>query len=59
MDEQLFIQTINTKAKELGINPLLLISGIEGLYSFRDVELNAINYHALPRARSPLYVPRA
>lgn len=47
MDEQLFIQTINAKAKDLGINPLLLISGIEGLYSFRDVELNAINYEFL------------
>lgn len=47
MDEQLFIQTINAKAKQIGINPLLLISGIEGLYSFREVELTAINYEFL------------
>lgn len=47
MNEELFIQTINTKAKELGINPLLLISGIEGLYTFKDVALNAINFEFL------------
>lgn len=47
MNEQLFYQTITTKARELGINPLLLISGIEGLYTFRDVEISAINYQFL------------
>jgi hypothetical protein len=47
MNEQLFYQTINTKAKELAINPLLLLSGIEGLYTFKDVELSAINYEFL------------
>ncbi len=38
MNEQLFLQTIHAKSKELGINSLLLLSGIEGLYTFRDVE---------------------
>jgi hypothetical protein len=47
MDEQLFYQTINDKSKESGINPLLLLSGIEGLYTFRDVQLNTINYEFL------------
>jgi hypothetical protein len=43
MDEQHFYQIINTKAKELGINPLLIISGIEGLYTFRDVPFSELN----------------
>ena len=47
MNEQLLVETINNKARELGINPLLLISGIEGLYTFRDVQLNVINYEFL------------
>jgi hypothetical protein len=47
MDEQLFLATIHTKSKELGINSLLLLSGIEGLYTFRGVELNKINYDFL------------
>ena len=47
MDEQLFIQSVNYKAREYGINPLLLLSGIEGLYTFRNVRLNAINYEFL------------
>lgn len=29
------------------MNPLLLLSGIEGLYTFKDVQLNAINYEFL------------
>lgn len=44
MNEHQFYQAINEKARELNLNPLLLISGIEGLYSFRDVQLNSINY---------------
>lgn len=44
MNEQLFLQTIHTKSKELGINSLLLLSGIEGIYTFRDVEFSRINY---------------
>lgn len=47
MNEQVFYQTITDKSKQLNINPLLLLSGIEGLYTFRDVQLNAINYDLL------------
>lgn len=47
MNEQLFYQTINEKSRELNLNPLLLLSGIEGLYTFREVKLNAINYDFL------------
>jgi hypothetical protein len=47
MNEQLFLHNINAKARQLNINPLLLLSGIEGLYTFKDVRLNAINYEFL------------
>src|SRR4051812_32264341 len=47
MNEQLFYQTINEKAQELNMNPLLILSGIEGLYTFKDVQLNKINYDFL------------
>src|SRR5215212_506768 len=47
MNEQLFYQTITQRAKELNLNPLLLLSGIEGLYTFRDIKLHAINYDFL------------
>lgn len=47
MNEQLFYQAVNDTSKQLGINPLLLLSGIEGLYTFKDIELNAINYEFL------------
>jgi hypothetical protein len=47
MNEQVFIQTVNVKAKELGISPLLLLSGIEGLYTFKDIHINQINYQFL------------
>lgn len=47
MNEQLFYQTVSEKSRALNINPLLLLSGIEGLYTFRDVQLNAINYDFL------------
>jgi DNA-binding protein Fis len=47
MNEQAFLQTIYKKALDLNINPLLLLSGIEGLYSFRDVTMNAMNYELL------------
>ena len=47
MNEQTFLTAIHTKSKELGMNPLLLLSGIEGLYTFRDVELNQLNYQFL------------
>ncbi|MDQ3682843.1 MAG: hypothetical protein M3352_07205 [Bacteroidota bacterium] len=44
MTEQAFYQAVNDRANEACINPLLLISGIEGLYTFREVELSNINY---------------
>jgi hypothetical protein len=47
MDQDLFFKTISEKSKELKINPLLILSGIEGLYTFRDMQLNAINYNLL------------
>ena len=47
MNEELFYKAINEKSKQLNLNPLLLLSGIEGLYSFKDVQLNAINYDFL------------
>lgn len=47
MDEQAFLDGVRHKSAELGINPLLLLAGVEGLYTFRDVELNAINYEFL------------
>ncbi len=47
MDETVFINTINQKAKELSINPILLLSGIEGLYTFKDVELSSVNFEFL------------
>ncbi len=47
MNEQQFYQAITERSQELNVNPLLLLSGIEGLYTFRDVKLNAINYDFL------------
>lgn len=44
MTEQAFYQAVYDRANEVCINPLLLISGIEGLYTFREVELSNINY---------------
>ncbi|MDB5251428.1 MAG: hypothetical protein JWP27_597 [Flaviaesturariibacter sp.] len=47
MNEQAFLQVIQSTSARLGINPFLLLSGIEGLYTFRDVPLNEINYDHL------------
>lgn len=47
MNEQLFYQAVSKKSKELNINPLLLLSGIEGLFTFRDVQLNLSNFQFL------------
>lgn len=47
MNEKIFYNTILERSKELELNPLLLLSGIEGLYSFKDVQINAINYEFL------------
>jgi hypothetical protein len=47
MNEQQFYKVVNEKARELRMSPLLLISGIEGLYSFKDVQIDNINYRFL------------
>ena len=47
MNEQKFYQAVTEKASELNMSPLLLISGIEGLYSFKDVQIDNINYRFL------------
>jgi hypothetical protein len=47
MNEQEFYKVVNAKARELDMSPLLLISGIEGLYSFKDVQIDNINYRFL------------
>jgi len=47
MNEQLFYQAISERSRELDLNPLLLLSGVEGLYTFKDVQLNFINYDLL------------
>jgi hypothetical protein len=47
MNEQQFYRAITERSQEVNVNPLLLLSGIEGLYTFRDVKLNAINYDLL------------
>jgi hypothetical protein len=47
MNETEFYHTITEKAKAYQINPLLVLSGIEGLYTFRNVALNAINFEFL------------
>jgi len=47
MNENTFLQAVNEKSKEFNLNPLLLLSGIEGLYTFRNVQMNAINYDLL------------
>ena len=47
MNESLFIQAVSEKSKEFNLNPLLLLSGIEGLYTFRNIQFGAINYDLL------------
>ena len=47
MKEQLFYQAVMERSKELEVNPLLLLSGIEGLYTFKDVQISSINYSFL------------
>jgi hypothetical protein len=47
MNEQEFYKMVNAKARALNMSPLLLISGIEGLYSFKDVQIDNINYRFL------------
>jgi hypothetical protein len=47
MDEKAFLQLLSEKAQTLHINPFLLLSGLEGLYTFREVPLNTINHDFL------------
>jgi hypothetical protein len=47
MNEALFIKAVNERSKAVNMNPLLLLSGIEGLYTFKDIQLSAINYEFL------------
>lgn len=47
MNEQEFLHAVQAQAVASGINPLLLMSGIEGLYTFRDVPANALNFDLL------------
>jgi hypothetical protein len=47
MDQQLFLQHLNDRARQLQINPFLLLSGLEALYTFRDVPMNSLNHEFL------------
>lgn len=47
MSEQEFLAIVKHKAAETGLNPLLFISGIEGLYSFRNVPAHELNFGML------------
>lgn len=47
MTEDLFCEAVNQTARTTGMNPMLLLSGIEGWYTFRNVPLNTINYDYL------------
>ena len=47
MDEHEFLKAVQVQAQASGINPLLLMSGIEGLYTFREVPANALNFELL------------
>ena len=47
MNHPVFLHKLNVKAQHLKLNPLLLLSGLEGLHTFKDVPLNQINYSFL------------
>ncbi len=47
MQSQEFLAAVQQRADALGINPLLLLSGMEGIYTFKDVPLNEINFELL------------
>ena len=47
MSSDLLLAAINKKAAETGINPLLLLSGLEGIYTFKDVPVNQLNFNLL------------
>ncbi|RYY97232.1 MAG: hypothetical protein EOO11_11475 [Chitinophagaceae bacterium] len=43
MDEKAFLHALSEKARTLHINPFLILSGIEGLYTFRELPMNEAN----------------
>lgn len=47
MNEAIFFESLKEAARKAGINPVLLLSGVEGLYTFKNVPLNDINYNLL------------
>lgn len=47
MNEPEFLQAIQQEAQNSGLNPLLLLSGIEGLYTFREVPAQQLNFPLL------------
>lgn len=47
MNEQAFLLAIRDRSQALQVNPLLLLSGIEGLYTFRDQPIDGLNYNFL------------
>lgn len=47
MQRDLFLAAVQKRAVETGINPLLLLSAIEGIYTFKDVPLNELNFDLL------------
>ena len=47
MKPEVFYDSIQGAAQKAGINPVLLLSGIEGLYTFRNIPMNQINYNLL------------
>ncbi|RYD91326.1 MAG: hypothetical protein EOP50_14495 [Sphingobacteriales bacterium] len=58
MDEQAFLQRLSDKAQELRINPFLLLAGLEGLYTFREVSLSALNMEYLDSLVMTLFTLR-
>lgn len=47
MDQQAFLVAVQQEAQETGIDPMLLLSGIEGLYTFREVPMQELNFSLL------------
>ena len=47
MHREIFLAAVQKRAVETGVNPLLLLSAIEGIYTFRDVPLNELNFELL------------
>lgn len=47
MRPEVFYDSIQGAAQKAGVNPVLLLSGIEGLYTFRNIPMNEINYNLL------------